>query len=153
MLTLRGPRFHWALLEGAILDNALGLPDVPRILKSIPRNEKGEYVLCKVFEHTAEGRWLTPFSKRSVYVEEGEVVRTTYVASSPTVECGYGLHVATREWCKKFFTEMPSIEPSSTFVPFEIYTDWVFVPLVGQGQFRCYWYRIGPQLGESCHDL
>jgi len=141
------------VLHGAALSGVTGLPNVREILAGIPRNEKGEFALCKVFLHTFDDRWMTPYQEIPADVTEGTVVKVDYVDLSPTAECGCGLHVATKEWCKKTFAEVAPPMPQSAYVPFEVYTDWVFVPLVGGGKFRCYWYRIGPQLAETCADL
>lgn len=150
---LTGACIRGVLLNGALLTGAIGLPNVQEILASIPRNEKGEYVLCKVFLYTPRGEWVTPFYDTPVDVTEGTIVETDYVDLSPTEDFTEGLHVATREWCKKIFGGPFAFDPESACVPFEVYTDWVFMPLIGDSPFRCYWYRIGPQLAETCADL
>jgi len=130
-----------ANLAKARLVRVNGLPDVRQILANIPRNRKGEYVLCKVFLRTKDDQWVEP-SGDLADVTEGTRVEMMDVDLSPTDDCGEGLYVATKEWCKKEYAGLHS------FAPFEVYTDWVFVPLVGGGKFR-----IGPQLAETCDGL
>jgi len=147
---LEGADVRWADLRRsdlheANLNNVQGLVNVREVLDSLPRNEKGEYVLCKAFVEAENGELVTPYRGKRVNVIENTVIEVDYVDTCLTVQCAYGLHVAIKEWCKEHLPEC---------VPFEVYVRDLVVPVIPPvGKFRTWQYRIGPRLADRCADL
>ena len=92
---------------------------------------EGKTCLLYKAVHKRDGKYVSDYDSSFIY-SPGEVVTTEFFEENPKVDCGFGIHMAYKEWAVDFGRSWNDL----AIIELEVEKDDIVVPQYGVGKVR-----------------